>query len=95
MGKFNLSEAAKQVLAEDSKSTFDANIKSKMAQRGGEHAPQGEVGKDALHGDKAYGTKEVGKIGTRVTKPDDAAPNPTLGVPTATPPESIRLFSKL
>ena len=87
MSKFNLSDAAKAVLlGEDSKSTFDGNIKSKMAQRGGEHAPQGEVGKDALHGDKAYGTKEVGKIGTRVTKPDDAAPNATLGVPTATPP---------
>ena len=49
MAKFNLSDAAKSVLlGEDSKSTFDANIKSKMGQRGGEKAPHGEVGADKL-----------------------------------------------
>ena len=39
-----------------------------------------------LHGDIAYGTKEVGEIGTEVTKTTDSAPAATKGAPTATPP---------
>jgi hypothetical protein len=39
-----------------------------------------------LHGDVAYGTKEVGDIGTEVTKTTDSAPAATKGVPTATAP---------
>lgn len=39
-----------------------------------------------LHGNVAYGTKEVGEIGTEVTKTTDAAPAATKGVPTATAP---------
>jgi hypothetical protein len=34
----------------------------------------------------AYGNKEVGDIGTEVTKTTDAGPDATKGVPTATPP---------
>ena len=48
MGKFNLSEAAKQVLVgEGSKETFDANIASKKGQRGSDKHPDGEVGDDS------------------------------------------------
>lgn len=39
-----------------------------------------------LSGDVAYGTKEVGDIGTQVTKTTDSGPNATSGVPTATAP---------
>ena len=39
-----------------------------------------------LHGDVAYGTKEVGDIGTQVTKTTDVGPVATKGAPTATPP---------
>ena len=85
MKKFNLSEAATAIL-EGAKETLDANVSAKQGQRGGDAHKHGAVGQDALHGDAAYGTKEVGKIGVRVTKPDDEAPNATLGVPTATPP---------
>ena len=49
MGNFNLSDAAKSILlGEDSKSTFDANIKAKQGQRGQDQHPDGEVGKDRL-----------------------------------------------
>jgi hypothetical protein len=69
MGKFNLSEAAKEVLT--------ANV---AAKKGGQDKPA------KLSGDVAYGTKEVGDIGTEVTKTTDAGPDATKGVPTATPP---------
>jgi hypothetical protein len=39
-----------------------------------------------LSGDVAYGTKEVGDIGTQVTKTTDAGPDAHKGGPTATPP---------
>jgi hypothetical protein len=39
-----------------------------------------------LSGNVAYGTKEVGDIGTQFTKTTDSGPNATSGVPTATPP---------
>lgn len=86
MGKFNLSDAAKAILTEGSKETFAANVAAKQGQRGSDGHPKGEVGQDALHGDAAYGTKEVGDIGTRVKKTNGPAPEPTKGVPTATPP---------
>jgi hypothetical protein len=69
MGKFNLSEAAKEILA--------GNV---AAKQGGQDKPA------KLTGDVAYGTKEVGDIGTEVTKTTDSAPDATKGVPTATPP---------
>jgi hypothetical protein len=69
MVKFNLSEAAKEILG--------ASVASKKS---GQDKPQ------KLSGDVAYGTKEVGDIGTEVTKTTDGAPDATKGVPTATAP---------
>ena len=69
MVKFNLSEAAKEILG--------ASVASKKS---GQDKPQ------KLSGDVAYGTKEVGDIGTEVTKTTDSAPDATKGAPTATPP---------
>lgn len=69
MGKFNLSEAAKEIL--------QGTVEGKKS---GQDKPA------KLSGDVAYGTKEVGDIGTEVTKTTDAAPDATKGVPTATPP---------
>jgi hypothetical protein len=89
MGKYNLADAAKAVLMnEDSKGTFDSNIMAKRGQshHTSGHAPNGEVGADALHGDKAYGTKDAGDIGTKVQKTNDHGPDAHKGAPTATPP---------
>lgn len=70
MSKFNLSEAAKEIL--------NASVASK---RGGQDKPA------KLHGDAAYGTKEVGSINANVTMgTKDPGPDATKGVPTATPP---------
>lgn len=69
MGKFNLSEAAKEIL--------NASVASKKS---GQDKPQ------KLTGDVAYGTKEVGDIGTEVTKTTDGAPDATKGAPTASAP---------
>ena len=69
MSKFNLTEAAKDIL--------NASVASKKS---GQDKPS------KLTGDVAYGTKEVGDIGTEVTKTTDAAPQATKGVPTATAP---------
>ena len=69
MGKFNLSEAAKEILA--------GTVSSKKS---GQDKPQ------KLTGDVAYGTKEVGDIGTQVTKTTDSGPDAYKGAPTATPP---------
>lgn len=69
MPKFNLSEAAKEIL--------HGNVSSKRA--GQEHPSK-------LHGDVAYGTKEVGSIGKDPVKTDDETPDYTKGVPSATPP---------
>ena len=68
--KYNLSEAAAEILA--------ASVNSKRSQR--------DSGPSKLSGDVAYGTKEVGDIGTRVTKTTDSGPDLTRGVPTATAP---------
>jgi hypothetical protein len=86
MSKFNLSDAAKAILTEGSKETFDANIKSKMSQRGGEKAPKGEVGKDKLSTSVVTGQGDVGEIGQSPEKKDDHLPDYTKGTPSATPP---------
>ena len=71
MGKFNLSEAAKEILS--------GNVaKKKSGQESG-------VGNTSLHGDVAYGTKEV-DVGHTPTKTTDANPDYTKGTPTATAP---------
>ena len=86
MSKFNLADAAKAVLTEGSKETFDANIAAKRGQSGHSgHAPHGEVGKDKLSGSVAH-THEVGDIGTKVDQTKDHGPDATKGTPTATPP---------
>jgi len=69
MSKFNLSEAAKEILS--------ASVASKKS---------GQDKSQKLTGDVAYGTKEVGDIGTQVTKTTDSGPDATKGVPTSTPP---------
>ena len=69
MAKFNLSEAAQDIL--------NGSVNSKKS---GQDKPA------KLTGDVAYGTKEVGDIGTEVTKTTDGAPQPTKGAPTATAP---------
>ena len=72
MGKFNLSEAAKEILS--------GNVASKKS------GQESGVGNTSLKGDVAYGTKDAGDIGTQVTKTTDPAPQATKGAPTATPP---------
>ena len=85
MGK--LTEAAQSViLGEDSKSTFDSNIRAKMAQRGGEHAPRGQVGIDKLPSSTVQGQQDAGMIGQSPEKDTEELPNYLKGVPTATPP---------
>ena len=69
MKKFNLSEAAQDIL--------NGSVNSKKS---GQDKPA------KLTGDVAYGTKDVGDIGTEVTKTTDGAPQATKGVPTATAP---------
>ncbi len=69
MAKFNLSEAAQEIL--------NGSVNSKKS---GQDKPA------KLTGDVAYSTKEVGDIGTEVTKTTDGAPQATKGVPTATAP---------
>ena len=69
MGKFNLSEAAKEILA--------GNV---AAKHGGQDKPA------KLSGAGAYGTKEAGQVACNADKEDDAKPDYTKGVPTATPP---------
>lgn len=86
MGKHNLSEAAKMILGEDSKSTFDANIASKKTQRGSDKHPKGEVGQDKLHTSTVTGQEDAGKIGDSPEETNDSLPNYTKGTPSATPP---------
>ena len=81
MKKFNLSEAAQQILVgEGSKETFDANIASKRG--GGDKG----VGNSTLNTAVAYGTKSAGKIGDSPNSTKDELPAYTKGVPSATPP---------
>ena len=78
MKKFNLSEAAQQVLVgEGSKETFDSNISSKRS---------GQNGPAKLPSSVAYGTKDAGKIGDSPNSAYDELPDYTKGVPKATPP---------
>ena len=85
MAKFNLSDAAKAILLDEgAKEAFQSNISAKQGQsRTSGHAPHGEVGADSLHS-KEQG--DVGYIHTRVKKTTDSGPEPTKGVPKATPP---------
>ena len=86
MGKFNLSDAAKALLSEDSKATFDSNIKAKQGMRGQDSHKHGEVGKSAVKASVAYGTKDAGLVGHSPEKEDDKLPDYLKGTPTATPP---------
>jgi len=78
MAKFNLSEAAKQILVgEGAKETFDSNISSKAS---GQDKPQ------KLNTSVGYGMKDAGKIGDSPNSTKDELPDYTKGTPTATPP---------
>jgi hypothetical protein len=68
--KFNLSEAAADIL--------NKSVSSAMAKR--------TDGPSRLPVSTVAGQKEVGDIGTRVTKTNGAGPDATKGTPTATPP---------
>lgn len=68
--KFNLSEAAADIL--------NKSVSSAMAKR--------TDGPSRLPVSVVAGQKEVGDIGTLVTKTTDAGPQATKGAPTATPP---------
>ena len=72
MGKFNLSEAAKEILA--------GNVAAKHS------GQESGVGNTKLDTSVAYGQKDAGKIGDSPEKKDDDVPNYTKGTPTATPP---------
>ena len=87
MSKFKLSEAAKEILnlREDSKSTFDGNISSKMGSRAsGGSKP--EVGKDKLPASTVAGQKDAGMIGQSPERATDDLPDYLKGTPQATPP---------
>jgi len=86
MGKFNLSDAAKAILNEGSKETLEGNVKQKMGQRGSDKHPSGEVGKDAVKPNIAYGSKSAGMVGQSPEEMDDALPDYLKGTPTATAP---------
>jgi len=77
MGNLNLADAAKAVLTEGAKETFDSNISSKQ---GGKDKPS------KLPTSVAYGNKDVGKVGDAPEEMDDTNPDYTKGTPTATPP---------
>jgi len=89
MGKFNLTEAAKDILlGEGSKETFDANIAAKKSQRGSEgtQGQKGMVGQDKLPTSTVAGQQDVGEIGQAPEEMDDKLPEYTKGTPSATPP---------
>ena len=86
MGKFNLSDAAKALLSEDSRGTFDANIKAKQGMRGQDSHKGGEVGKNATKASVAYGSKDAGLVGHSPEKDSDELPDYLKGTPSATPP---------
>ena len=69
MGKFNLTEAAKDILS--------GNV---AAKKGGQDKPQ------KLPTSVVTGQKDVGKVGDAPEQKDDANPDYTKGVPSATPP---------
>jgi hypothetical protein len=86
MAKFNLADAAKAVLNESSKDTFDSNIKAKMGQR--ELSNPDKVGSSRLKSSTAYGTNDAGEIGQSPERgwEHDQLPDYTKGTPQATPP---------
>jgi len=89
MAKYNLSDAAKNVLlGEDSKSTFDANIAQKRGQRGheGTQGQKGMVGQDKLPTSVVAGQQDVGEIGQSPEEMNDELPDYLKGTKTATPP---------
>ena len=75
MGKTNLTDAAKAILNEDAKSTFDASVARGHKEAG-----------TKLPTSVAYGMKDAGEVAGVVDKKDDQAGDYTKGVPTATPP---------
>ena len=77
MGNLNLADAAKAILTEGAKESFDSNISSKQ---GGKDKPS------KLSTSVAYGTKDAGEVADSVRKMDDAGGDYTRGVPSATPP---------
>ena len=83
MANFNLSDAAKEILSEDSKSTFDSNIASKISQR---LQDGNRVGLNRIDSKTAYGTNDAGKIGDSPNDVNDELPDYTKGTPSATPP---------
>jgi hypothetical protein len=83
MAKFNLSDAAKEILSEDSKSTFDSNVAGKISQR---LQDGNRVGLNRLDSKTAYGTNDAGKIGDSPNDVNDPTPDYTKGTPSATPP---------
>ena len=88
MAKFNLSEAAKEILNmnEDSKSTFDSNIAAKRAMRGGDTNKGGAVGTSRLDASVAYGEKDSGFVGRSPEKTVDPLPDYLKNTPRAIPP---------
>jgi len=85
MAKFNLADAAKAVLNEGSKDTFDSNIRAKMGQR--ELSNPEKVGSSRLKSSTAYGTNDAGEIGQSPERAlVDTLPDYTKGVPQATAP---------
>jgi hypothetical protein len=83
MAKFNLSDAAKEILSEDSKSTFDSNVAGKISQR---LQDGNRVGLNRIDSKTAYGTNDAGKIGDSPNDVNDELPDYTKGTPSATPP---------
>lgn len=75
MGKFNLTDAAKAILTEGAKETFDASVRS-----GHKDAPS------KLPTSVAYGTKDAGEVAGEIKKTDDETGDYTKGTPSATPP---------
>jgi hypothetical protein len=75
MGKFNLAEAAKAILTEGSKETFEASVKAGH-----------KDGPSKLPTSVVTGQKDVGEVADVVDKKDDEAGDYTKGTPTATPP---------
>ena len=86
MKKFNLSDAAKAILSEGAKETFDSNISAKAGARGGNGIKGNEVGANSLKSTVAYGSKDAGKIGDSPNSAYDELPDYLKGVPKATPP---------
>jgi hypothetical protein len=75
MGKFNLTDAAKSILTEGAKESFEASVRS-----GHKDSPS------KLPTSVAYGMKDAGEVAGEIKKQDDDTGDYTKGAPTATPP---------